>query len=51
MIPSDRNWQWSSFGKHPAVKDYFKMGQNKEIEKQFKEFQLIWQVTKSNNIA
>jgi len=38
MIASDRNWQWSSFGKHPAVKDYFKMGQNSALVKGFSDW-------------
>jgi type VI secretion system protein VasJ len=38
MIASDRNWQWSSFGKHPAVKDYFKMGQNSALAKVFSDW-------------
>jgi type VI secretion system protein VasJ len=38
MITSDRNWQWSSFGKHPAVKDYFKMGQNSALANGFSDW-------------
>jgi type VI secretion system protein VasJ len=27
-IESGRNWQWAAFGKHPAAKDYFRLGEN-----------------------
>ena len=27
-IDSGRNWQWAAFGKHPAAKDYFRLGEN-----------------------
>jgi type VI secretion system protein VasJ len=27
-IESGQNWQWAAFGKHPAAKDYFRMGEN-----------------------
>ena len=26
-IESSRNWQWAAYGKHPAAKDYFRLGQ------------------------
>jgi type VI secretion system protein VasJ len=38
MITSDRNWKWSFFGKHPAVKDYFKMGENSALAKGFSDW-------------
>jgi len=27
-IRSERRWQWAAYGKHPAAKDYFKIGQD-----------------------
>ena len=27
-IRSERRWQWAAYGKHPAAKDYFKVGQD-----------------------
>jgi type VI secretion system protein VasJ len=27
-IDSGQNWQWAAFGKHPAAKDYFRLGEN-----------------------
>jgi len=26
-IEDEKNWQWAAFGKHPAAKDYFRMGE------------------------
>jgi type VI secretion system protein VasJ len=27
-ITSDRRWQWAAYGKHPSVRDYFRLGQD-----------------------
>jgi type VI secretion system protein VasJ len=27
-LDSGQNWQWAAFGKHPAAKDYFQLGEN-----------------------
>ena len=27
-LDSGQNWQWAAFGKHPAAKDYFRLGEN-----------------------
>jgi len=27
-LESGQNWQWAAFGKHPAAKDYFQLGEN-----------------------
>ncbi|HME43643.1 MAG TPA: type VI secretion system-associated protein TagF [Syntrophorhabdales bacterium] len=27
-LTSERRWQWAAYGKHPAAKDYFKLGQD-----------------------
>jgi len=32
------NWQWAAFGKHPVVKDYFKLGQYGPLVKVFSDW-------------
>jgi type VI secretion system protein VasJ len=34
-IKSVQNWNWSAYGKHPAAKDYFSIGQESPIGKSF----------------
>lgn len=34
-IKSVQNWSWSAYGKHPAAKDYFSIGQESPIGKSF----------------
>jgi type VI secretion system protein VasJ len=32
------NWQWAAYGKHPVVKDYFKLGQYGSLVKAFSDW-------------
>jgi type VI secretion system protein VasJ len=34
----ERRWQWAAYGKHPAAKDYFKVGQNFPLLNSFSEW-------------
>jgi type VI secretion system protein VasJ len=34
-IKSGQNWSWAAFGKHPAAKDYFRIGRESHISKSF----------------
>jgi type VI secretion system protein VasJ len=37
-LRSERRWQWAAYGKHPAAKDYFKVGQEFPLLNSFSEW-------------
>ena len=37
-LRSERRWQWAAYGKHPAAKDYFKVGQDFPLLNSFSEW-------------
>jgi type VI secretion system protein VasJ len=37
-MASNQNWQWAAFGKHPAARDYFRLGENHPLIKGFSDW-------------
>ena len=37
-VESSRNWQWAAYGKHPAAKDYFRLGQQGPLVSGFSDW-------------
>ncbi len=38
LIKSERNWQWAAYGKHPSVRDYFRVGRHFPSVNSFSEW-------------
>jgi type VI secretion system protein VasJ len=53
MIKPERRWQWAAFGKHPAARDYFRLGQSFPLMGRFSEWieQGYSSLTLSNRVS